>query len=44
MQKLDKKELSERLPSALFHLIHEKIGTASMCWENPEGAGIFKSN
>jgi len=32
------------LPSDLFHAIHEAIGAASMCWDNPEGAGTFKSS
>jgi len=36
------KSLSERLPSHIFHKIHEAIGQASMCWhERP--TGVFAS-
>ncbi len=37
----EEKPLNEILPKELFTKIHEAIGHASMCWEKPEGAGIF---
>lgn len=27
----------------LWRIVFEHIGTASVCWENPGGAGVFKS-
>lgn len=36
--------LAQRLPAEIITRIHEDIGAASMCWENPKGAGIFKCN
>lgn len=38
-----RKALNERLPEGVFKRIHQDIGHASMCWENPEKAGIFKA-
>ena len=37
------KPLSERLPEEIYMRIHQDIGQASMCWDNIEGAGTFKS-
>ena len=34
----------EGLSEELFMAIHEALGEASMCWENPGGAGVFDSN
>ena len=34
----------EGLSGELFTAIHEALGEASMCWENPGGAGVFDSN
>jgi len=31
-----------KLKKEVFDKIHESIGAASMCWEKPEGAGVFK--
>jgi hypothetical protein len=28
----------------LNRIVHEAIGEASMCWEKPEGAGVFQSS
>ncbi len=36
-----RKALSKRLPEEVFSRIHQDIGTASICWEKPEGAGNF---
>ena len=33
--------LSNRLPEKVFDRIHQDVGSASMCWERPEGAGTF---
>lgn len=38
-----KQSLSEILPESIFNKVHECIGQASMCWENIEAAGVFKS-
>lgn len=31
------------LPGGIVKAVHEAIGAASMCWEFPEKAGVFKS-
>lgn len=34
---------TNRLPEEIFNQVHQVIGEASMCWETPEKAGVFKS-
>lgn len=36
--------LSERLPEYIIERVFQDIGIASMCWENPDGAGVFDSD
>lgn len=40
---LRKQSLSERIPENIFKRVHQDIGQASMCWENVDKAGTFKS-
>ena len=35
--------LSEILSDKVVEEIYQSIGEASMCWEHPEKAGVFKS-
>lgn len=39
----ERKPLGQRLPPHLIDRLYQDIGSATMCWENINAAGIFKS-
>ncbi len=41
MSKLD--DMKEKLGDDLVQKIYETVGSASMCWQFPEKAGVFRS-
>lgn len=42
-EQVQERPLSEYVPQEIFERVHQAIGTASMCWESPEKAGVFQS-
>ena len=37
-------EFDRREPLTLTSAVYQAIGAASVCWENPAGAGVFDSD
>ncbi|HEV3312431.1 MAG TPA: hypothetical protein VG815_18115, partial [Chloroflexota bacterium] len=35
--------LLERISRTIYERVHQDMGTASMCWDNPGGAGVFRA-